>query len=255
MDLELDGHVAVVTGASRGIGLAVTKALAREGVRVVAGARSIDSLGLDQVLPVRVDLADPDGPAALVERAVAEYGRLDHLVNNVGQNRGGPPASVLSITDEQWEQALQVNLLIAVRACRAAGAHLIAARGSVVNVSSTSALSPTPMLADYSAAKAALTSFSRSLSMELGPQGVRVISVSPGPTTTSMWDGAPEDLKRALADQASLGRFSTPEHVADTVAFLISPRSASTTGSDHVIDAGLGPITGPRLLHSQAARV
>jgi len=243
MDLELEGHVAVVTGASRGIGLAVTRALVREGVRVVAGARSTRGLhDIDGVLAVAVDLAAADGPASLVQHAVDQHGRLDHLVNSVG-GLAGRDGDLLSIPDERWQRALDVNFLSAVRASRAAMAHLAERGGSVVNISSINATSPMPPLADYAAAKAALTSFSKSLSMEVGRRGVRVNTLSPGPTVTSMWDGADEAMMRTIADQSSLGRFSEPEHVADAVLFLLSARSVSITGSDLVVDAGQLPVT------------
>src|SRR4249919_1633139 len=121
MDLGLEGKVAVVTGASRGIGLAVTRTLAEEGATVVAGARELsEELGvLDHVHPVPVDLSTPDGPARLVDEAVSRYGALDVLVNNVGAVRPHP-GGFLSIPDEDWTSALLINFLAAVRTTRAA---------------------------------------------------------------------------------------------------------------------------------------
>ena len=257
MDLHLSGKVAVVTGASKGIGLAVTKALADEGVTVVAGARSVDALAeLSPDTPVHavaVDLTSADGPGRLIDEAVSVYGGLDILVNNVGSVRphvGG----FLTITDDDWLSALTVNLLVAVRTTRAALPHLLE-RGSatIVTISSVNAFLPDPMIIDYTAAKAALTNFSKALSKELGPRGIRVNTISPGPVSTPLWlgpggvaavfaDAGGVDAA-AVAEQAAAGsvtgRFTAPEEVADLVLLLASDRAGNVTGSDFVIDGGL----------------
>ena len=257
MDLHLSGKVAVVTGASKGIGLAVTRALAAEGVSVVAGARSVNNLSeLDVDTPVHgvaVDLTRPDGPARLIEETISVLGGLDILVNNVGSVRphvGG----FLTITDEDWISALTVNLLAAVRTTRAALPYLLE-RGSatIVTISSVNAFLPDPMIIDYTAAKAALTNFSKALSKELGPKGIRVNTISPGPVSTPLWLGpggvaavfaeAGGSEAAAVAEQAAAGsvtgRFTAPEEVADLVLLLASDRAGNVTGSDFVIDGGL----------------
>jgi NAD(P)-dependent dehydrogenase (short-subunit alcohol dehydrogenase family) len=257
MDLQLTGKAAVVTGASKGIGLAVVRALATEGVRVVAGARTIDGLSeLDvptPVHPVSVDLAGPDGPVKLVDEAVAAFGGIDILVNNVGNVRphvGG----FLSITDDDWLSALNLNLLAAVRTTRAALPHLLSrGAGNIVTISSVNAFLPDAPIMDYTASKAALTNFSKALSKEVGPQGIRVNTISPGPVSTPLWlgpggvaetfaaaggTGAEAVAAGAVADAAT-GRFSTPEEVADLVVVLASGRAGNVTGSDFVIDGGL----------------
>src|SRR5215510_12138555 len=179
MDLHLADKVAVVTGASKGIGLAVTRALAEEGTRVVAGARQpTDDLtqlaARFQVRPVSVDLATPDGPGRLIDEALSAFGGLDILVNNVGAVRprlGG----FLSVSDDDWLWGLNINFLAAVRATRAALPHLLDRGGGViVTISSVNAFLPDPSIIDYTAAKAALTNFSKALSKEVGPRGVRV---------------------------------------------------------------------------------
>jgi NAD(P)-dependent dehydrogenase (short-subunit alcohol dehydrogenase family) len=254
MDLELAGKVAVVTGASKGIGLAVARELAAEGALVVAGARTVAPLeDLEGTEPFAVDLIDPDGPARLVDHAVEQHGRLDVLVNNVG-GAHPRPGGFLSVTDAEWTASLAVNLLAAVRTTRLALPHLIE-RGAatIVSTCSVNAVLPDPLVIDYSAAKAALASFSKSLSKELGPRGVRVNTVSPGPVATDLWlgeDGVARTLARAgggdpdaIAAQAAsgsvTGRFSTPQEVADLVVFLASGRAGNTTGADFVIDGGL----------------
>ena len=255
MELNLTGKVAVVTGASKGIGFAVTKALAAEDVTVVAGARTVDAFtGLDgTVHPVAVDLSGPDGPARLIEEAIATFGSLDILVNNVGfvkPHLGG----FTSITDEDWLSALTLNLLAAVRTTRAALPHLLErGSGTIVTISSVNAFLPDAPIMDYTAAKAALTNFSKALSKEVGPKGIRVSTISPGPVSTPLWlavGGVAETFAAAAGTDpsavaagavagAATGRFTAPEEVADLVLLLASGRAGNVTGADFVIDGGL----------------
>jgi NAD(P)-dependent dehydrogenase (short-subunit alcohol dehydrogenase family) len=258
MDLGLEGRVAVVTGASKGIGLAITRALVAEGVRVVAGAREtseqLDELAQKgSVQQVLVDLSTPDGPADLVAAAL-DGGGVDILVNNVGQVS---PAlnGFLMVTDEQWLRSLNLNLMAAVRTTRAAlPAMLATGRGSIVTTSSVNAFLPDPGVIEYSAAKAALTNFCKALSKEVGPSGVRVNTVSPGPVATDLWLGDhgvaatvarasgrdAESVAQDAAGQAVTGRFTRPEEVAALVVLLASDRAAGNiTGSDFVVDGGL----------------
>jgi NAD(P)-dependent dehydrogenase (short-subunit alcohol dehydrogenase family) len=257
MELGLQGRTAVVTGASRGIGLGVVRALAGNGVHVVAGARkpSGDLAELaagGQVRAVGVDLADPDGPA----RLVAEAGeKLDILVNNVG-SAPARPGGFLSITDDDWAATLTLNLMAAVRAARSAIPVMLAAGGGVIiTISSVNAFLADPNVLDYSAAKSALASFCKSLSKEFGPQGIRVNTVSPGPVATDLWLGdhgvaetvghatgsSPADVAKAAAGQSVTGRFTQPAEVADIVLFLASDRAANVTGANLTVDGGLIP--------------
>jgi NAD(P)-dependent dehydrogenase (short-subunit alcohol dehydrogenase family) len=258
MDLALTGKVAVVTGASKGIGFAVTQALVDEGAQVVAGARTTDSLdGLDDVTSVAIDLFDRDGPAELIRRAVEAHGRVDVLVNNVGRapvHTGG----FLGISDDEFEQSMQANFFTAVRTIRAALEPMLEqGRGTVVNVASVNAFyEPDGAVADYGAAKAALVNLTKSLSQEFGPSGVRFNSVSPGPVETDLWlgeDGVAATVARATGVDAetarqnivtamggfATGRFSTPEEVATLVVLLASERTGNVTGANYVIDGGL----------------
>ena len=255
MELDLHDRIAVVTGASKGIGLAIVQALAREGVHVVAGARSssteLEALAaIGAVDIVRVDLADVEGPAALVAAAGE---RVDILINNVGlatARTGG----FLAITDEQWTASLNLNFLAAVRTTRAVLPGMIAAgRGSIVNVGSVNAELPDPGVIDYSAAKAALANFAKSLSKEVGPHGIRVNSVNPGPVETGLWLGdsgiaqtvggatglAPTDVQKAAVAETATKRFTRPVEVADLVVLLASDRTANVTGTGFTIDGGL----------------
>ncbi len=260
MDLKLRDKVAVVTGASKGIGLAVTKALVAEGARVIAGARDVGGeLGtLSQrgaVHAVSVDLSTPDGPRALVAQA-DDYGGVDVLVNNVGAVALRLDG-FLSVTDDEWSSSLNLNFMAAVRTTRAALPLMLKRDGgSIVTVSSVNSFLPDPAIIDYCASKAALTNFSKALSKEIGPKGIRVNTVSPGPVETALWLG-PEGVaatvakasgvdvdtarKQVVASQGGFatGRFTRPEEVADLVLFLASYRSGNITGADFVIDGGL----------------
>ncbi|MFJ4714516.1 SDR family NAD(P)-dependent oxidoreductase [Streptomyces sp. NPDC088785] len=253
------GRTAVVTGAGRGIGLAVVEAFLADGFRVVAGTRERTD-GLERLWKegagltvVEVDLARPEAPAALVAEAVAVHGGVDVLVNNVGAVRPRPDG-FLSVPDEEWEWTFTINFMAAVRATRAALPHLIASgAGRVVTVSSVNARLPDPLVIDYCAAKAALTNFCKALSKEVAPHGVRVNTVGPGPVETALWRGDggvadtvgrargvdPAEVARGAAAQAPTGRFTRPSEVAALVLHLAGPSAANITGADFVIDGGL----------------
>jgi len=239
MDLELDGKVAVVTGASKGIGLAIVNALAGEGMHVVGGALTVDSLdGIDGVTAVAVD----------------RHGRVDVLVNNVGGVKlrlGG----FLEVGDDDFERSLQLNFFAALRATRAAVAQMLEqGGGTIVNVASVNSFfHPDGLVIDYGAAKAALLNVAKALSQELGPKGIRINSISPGPVATDLWlgeHGVAATIAAATGSDAETvraqaiagmptGRFTTPEEVATLVALLASSRTGNVTGSNYVIDGGL----------------
>jgi len=255
MDLELGGRIAVVTGASKGIGLAVVRELAAEGAHVVAGARSVAALeAIERVTPVAVDLLDADGPARLVGHALERHGQVDVLVNNVG----GVHLRLdgfLNTTDADFQASLELNFFSALRATRAAAAAMIPrGEGTIVNVASVNALfHPDGAVIDYGAAKAALLNVAKALSQELGPQGIRIASVSPGQVETDLWladDGVAATIGRATGVAADsvrqqamagipTGRFTTAREVATLVTLLASPRSANVNGSNFIIDGGL----------------
>ena len=255
MDLQLTDKVAVVTGANKGIGLAITKALVAEGARVVAGSLSTENLdGLDRVTPVAVDLLTEEGPAMLVREAVDEHGRLDVLVNNVGAVRIRVDG-FLATSDEEFTWALRMNFFTGLRATRAAlGPMLEQGSGSIVNIASVNSFfQPDAATVDYGVAKAAVVNLSKSLSQEFGPKGIRVNCISPGQVSTDLWLGD-QGVAATLADATGLdadtirataaagiatGRFSTPQEVATLVTMLASDRTANVTGVNYVIDGGL----------------
>lgn len=258
MDMRLTGKTAVVTGASRGIGLAIVRAFTGEGMRVVAAARTLSpELRETGATVLQIDLSTPDGPAELIDRALAELGDLDLLVNNVGGGdvRGsGDIGGFLDLSDERWLHDHGLNFLSAVRATRAAMPSLLRREGTVINISSNGARLPHAGPITYTTAKAALTAFGKALAEEFGPRGVRVNTISPGVTRTSMWE-SPEGYGAALAATLGMehkqlleslpsftgmttGRLVEPEEVAALVTWLASPHAASVTGADYVIDGG-----------------
>ncbi|GAA3118517.1 SDR family oxidoreductase [Streptomyces rameus] len=257
MNAPLRGRTALVTGASRGIGLATVGVLVQAGATVVAGSRTsspgLDALvGQGSVTWVPVDLGVPRDAERLVEAA---QGRVDVLVNNVG----AAPARTggfVSVTDADWQHVLDLNLLSTVRVTRAALPLMVeAGQGSVITVASVNATLPDPMVIDYSAAKAAVVAFSKALSKEVGPKGVRVNTVSPGPVETDLWlaEGGvartvsaaagvqPDDVVAQVAGATATGRFSTSEEVAEVILFLAGDHARNITGSDWIIDGGFVP--------------
>jgi NAD(P)-dependent dehydrogenase (short-subunit alcohol dehydrogenase family) len=257
MDLELTGKTAVVTGASRGIGLAIAETLSAAGARVVGGARTITrELEKATVATVSADLSSRDGAEALVDTALEELGGIDILINNVGGGESDRLAlgGFLDSTDDQWRHFLDINLFSAVWTTRAALPSLLDRHGAIVNISSINARLPAVAPVGYSEAKAALTAFGKRLSEEFGPQGVRVNTVSPGVVGTRIWRGADrvgaklaaaqgishEEFLAALPEQFGIAsrRISEPEEVAELVTFLVSGKAANIVGADLVIDGG-----------------
>jgi NAD(P)-dependent dehydrogenase (short-subunit alcohol dehydrogenase family) len=262
MDLDLTGRVAVVTGASKGIGLAVTETLLTEGAHVVATSRrrtpELDALP-GELVHVAADLMEPDAPDEVIDRAVEAFGGIDVLVNNAG---GPPPGTqlpqfgFLDLSDSGWRDMFEFNLLSAVRACRAAIPVLVEhGGGAIVNVSSGHGRQPSAVNVHYGAAKAAMINLTKALAEEFGPQGIRVNGVCPGPVRTPWWtdEGGAADILAAHtgADRESVmsrvvpemmqlatGRLAEPQEIADAVVLLASPRSASTTGTEFVVDSG-----------------
>jgi NAD(P)-dependent dehydrogenase (short-subunit alcohol dehydrogenase family) len=256
MHINLTDKTAIVTGASRGIGLATSQALAAAGAHVIAGARhnspalqALEAAG--SATFITADLSTPQGPRSLVA-AAAERGGVDILVNNAGSvtpRFGG----LLSVTDEDWADALSLNFLSAVRVTREAIPHMLPrGGGAIVMIGSVNATLPEWNIVDYSATKAALANLAKSVSKEFGPQGIRVNTISPGPVATDLWlsdhgiaaqfaaaSGAtPDEVVGSVVSGSATGRFTTPQEVADLAVFLASDRSTNITGSDIRIDGG-----------------
>jgi NAD(P)-dependent dehydrogenase (short-subunit alcohol dehydrogenase family) len=256
MDLHLSGKTAVVTGASKGIGLAVTKVLVAAGAHVVAGSRTpgkqlplLEESG--QVSFVSVDLTQPGAAEELIA-AASRRGGIDVLINNVG-GATQRPGGLASISDDDWRASWELNVMGVVRPTRAALPEIERrGGGAIVIVSSINAYLPTPNAYDYCAAKAAVASFAKALSKDLAPKNIRVNSVSPGAVSTEKWTEqggladayaefsgqTPDEVRAELASSTPTGRFTTPEEVADLVVFLASDRAGNITGSDYRIDGG-----------------
>ena len=258
VDLLLDDKVAVVTGAGRGIGFAITKALIQEGAHVVAGSRTTSSLErLDRVTPVAIDLSAPGAPGELIDRAVGAFGRVDVLVNNIGAVRVRLDG-FLAVTDDDFEWALQMNFFIHLRATRAALAVMVPqGSGAIVNIAAVNAFyQPDGATIDYGASKAAVLTVTKALAQEFGPRGIHINAISPGPVATDLWLGdngiadtvaAATGVDAATAQERivtsmggfATGRFSTPEEIATLAVLLASERTANVTGTNYVIDGGL----------------
>lgn len=229
MDLHLTGKTAVVTGGSRGIGLAIAQGLADEGVRVVCGARTPADLPEGSgILTLEVDLSTPEGPQQLADYALEHLGGIDVLVNNVG---GGliPDRPFPEIDDKFWYDALKVTFLSTVRATRAMLPGLLKRRGSIIHIGSIAAHTPDPGHMPYSAAKSAALNFTAGLAKQYAGQGLRVNTIAPGVVNTGLWRSARRG--RGAAGERS-GHSTGGRHQGNTEAGRNSHRTGHGTGGD-----------------------
>jgi len=255
MDLHLAGKTALVTGASRGIGLAIVRALIAEGATVVGSARTVSAELADSgAHTITADLGTPAGPPDLVREVLDRHGDIDILVNNVGGGEASDLQAFFDYDDALWQRVFDLNFFSAVRACRAAISSVVRRNGLIVNISSIGARVPHTGPVPYTTAKAALNAYGKALAEEYGDQGVRVVTVSPGPTRTPLWTDphgvggaiaaaqgvSHDELIAGLASTSGIrsGRLVEPEEIASLVAYLASPLAASMTGHDYVVDGG-----------------
>lgn len=233
----------LVTGGSRGIGRAVVLALAAEGRRVAFtwqtredAASEVEKASGGLARALRFDAADRSRVRALVDEAESVVGPLDGLVNNAGIRRD---ALLAATPDEDWDAVLDVNLGAAFRLCRAVLPGMVSRRrGSIVNVSSLTAIHGVAGQTAYGAAKAGLVGMTRSLAREVGRRGVRVNAVIPGLVMTDLVASAPPDRLARLRENECLPAGTTPEDVARTIVFLLSDGAGAVTGQSLVVDSG-----------------
>jgi 3-oxoacyl-[acyl-carrier protein] reductase len=253
MDLGLRGRVCVVTGSTSGIGRETARILAEEGALVATSGRS-EAPGVGEALHVVCHLGLPGDPERLVSAATGELGPIDVLVNNVG---AAYQRDFLEVTDEQWEELWQLNVMSYVRTIRAVVPSMRERRaGVIVNVSSTAGKRPSTGMPDYSVTKAAVLSLSRLVADLYAADGIRCNAVAPGPTASEAWLASGgladqqaartgkgrEDVLAAVAGGRPLGRLAEPEEIAAVIAFLCSERAAYVTGAAWSADGGTVPI-------------
>lgn len=242
----MDKRVAIVTGASRGIGKAIALRLAKDGRHVVLMARSegplnelkaqIESSGGSASVAV-CDISDAKATAAAVEKVAADLGRLDILVNNAGITKD---TLALRMTDEDWDVVLDTNLKSAFVASRAAARPMMRGKfGRIVNIASTSGLVGNAGQANYAAAKAGLLGLSKTFARELGSKGITCNVVAPGYIQTDMTDALPEEVKQKISDMIAVRRLGTVDDIAAAVAYATSDEAGFLTGQTIVVDGGM----------------
>ncbi len=244
---ELTGKVALVTGASRGIGAAIASRLANAGAKVAvnyhfsrdAAASVVDDIRSEggEALLLEGDVSQDGFAESAVKHVLEQWQRIDILVNNAGINRD---RLLLRMTPDEWDQVLQVNLRGAFLCTKYVLPHLIRQHsGRVVNISSVVGISGNPGQANYAAAKAGLIGFTKAVAREVASRKVTINALAPGFITTGMAEELPEDTRKQIMGRIPMGQFGTPEDVAEAALFLCTDGAAYITGQVLAIDGGL----------------
>ncbi|MDF5728372.1 MAG: glucose 1-dehydrogenase [Rhizonema sp. PD38] len=241
---SLTGKVAIITGASRGIGRAIAQRLAQDGAAVAINygqsaeaanelVRDIESKG-GKALSVQADISQVADIRHLFQETINKLGQLDILVNNAGIARGG---AIVEVTEEDFDSMFAVNVRGVLFALQEAARHM-KNNGRIITISSSTSVYPSPGIAVYAASKAAPKLFTEILAQEIGERGITVNSVLPGPTSPGMFDNLPQERREEAAASSPIGRIGQAQDIADVVAFLASEEARWITGQHIVVNGG-----------------
>lgn len=245
--MRLEGKIAVVTGATRGIGRAIAERLAAEGAQVVVNYRasaeqaeevvaSIRESG-GEAIAIQADVSDFDQAHALIRATQKQFGRVDILVNNAGTTRD---TLLMLMKEADWDLVLDTNLKSVFNCCKAVTRGMVRQRsGRIINITSVAGLAGNPGQTNYAASKAGIVGFTKSLAKEVGSRSITVNAIAPGFVPTVLTDVLPDELKQAAIEHTPLGRFGEPEEIAAAVAFFASDEAGFITGQVLSVDGGL----------------